>query len=116
MFDMEAHKVLQRVAKIDRALEALPQCTAGDWWCDRGGELHNDPIGSVKLAKYVDGGNPQQRAANRALLSAAKELAEEVRELRELLVRAGRIVGCLRGNVPCELELRQLSADIEARK
>jgi hypothetical protein len=71
-----------RERKIDEAIKALPHSTPGDWWCDDGGELHNDAVGSVKLAKYVSGGNPAQRDANRKILAAARDLAIEVERLR----------------------------------
>jgi hypothetical protein len=76
---------MDKKAKIQAALDALPNATDGDWWIDdHRGEMHNDPIGSVKLAKQVDGGNLKQREANRKVISAARDLAEEVIRLREL--------------------------------
>ena len=41
---------MDKKAKIQAALDALPNATDGDWWIDdHRGEMHNDPIGSVKL-------------------------------------------------------------------
>jgi hypothetical protein len=77
---------MDKKAKIQAAIDALPNATGGDWWIDdHRGEMHNDPIGSVKLAKQVDGGNLQQRDANRKVISAARDLAEEVVRLRGLV-------------------------------
>jgi hypothetical protein len=78
----EERAAAQRSHKIARALEALPLTTPGDWWVDDRGEMHNDPVGNVKLAKCVDGHSLVGRDANRALLSAAQELAYEVIALR----------------------------------
>ena len=78
---------MNRAAKIQAAIDALPHATGGEWWCDHH-ELLNDPIGSVKIAGYVSGMNPQQAEAHRKLLSAAKDLAEEVVRLRGLVKEA----------------------------
>ena len=69
---------------IERALKALPNATGGEWWVDDRGELLSDPVGSVKIAKFVDGANPEQREANKTILAAARELAEEVVRLRRV--------------------------------
>jgi hypothetical protein len=73
-----------RQQKIQAALDALPNVTGGDWWCEETGcgYLFSDPVGNMKIAKYVDGGSVEERAANKSLLSAARELAEEVVRLR----------------------------------
>lgn len=96
MFDMEAHKAAQRVRKINKALEALPQATGGDWGCSASGELLSDPIGSVKIAKYVSGMHAAQAGANRCLLEAARELAEEVVRLRGLVQQLETDIAAIR--------------------
>lgn len=70
--------------KIQAALDVLSLCAPGDWWCDHH-ELLNDAIGNVKIAKYVSGWSQQQTDAHRVLLSAARDLAEEVVRLRKEL-------------------------------
>ena len=69
--------------KIQSAIDALPNAT-GDWWVEeRGcGFLFSDPVGSVNIAKYVDGGSLEEMEANKILLSAARDLAEEVVRLQ----------------------------------
>lgn len=81
-YDHLEHLRKMREHRINEAIKALPESTPGDWWCDGRGEMHNDAMGSVKLAKDVSGGNPPQRDANRKLLSAARDLAIEVERLR----------------------------------
>ena len=46
-------------------------------------------------------------------LEAARELAEEVVRLRELLTKAGHVVGCLQGGVPCEDDIEFIRCSIE---
>jgi hypothetical protein len=63
--------------------------TPGDWWADDRGHIHNDPIGSVKVAK-VDGANVAQAIANARLISSAPDLLEALIELRDwYLVNTG---------------------------
>lgn len=71
--------------KIGAALSCIQDCTPGDWWVDSRGEMHNDPVGLSKLAKFVDGHDVASRSANRMVLAASKELALEVVRLRALL-------------------------------
>lgn len=78
---------MNRATKIEKALSALPQTTPGDWWADDRGDLHSDPMGSVRVASRVDGHSPEERTANRRLIEASRELAEEVLRLRKEVIR-----------------------------
>jgi predicted RNA-binding Zn ribbon-like protein len=106
---------MDKKIKIQAAIDALPNVSGGNWWCEElgCGYLFSDPSGSVKIAKYVDGGSAEERAANKSLLSAARELAEEVLRLRELLTKAGHVVGALQGGVPCEDDIEFIRCSIE---
>lgn len=84
-FNMEDFKKRQRAAKIQAALDALKMTTPGDWWVDDRGELLNDPMGNFKLGRNVGGGAPLWDAANRKVIAASRELAEEVLRLRMLV-------------------------------
>lgn len=85
--------------KIQSAIDALPNATGGNWWIDDRGEMHNDPIGR-KLAKQVDGHSPKSRDANRRLISAARDLAEEVVRLRGGIHEAIETILTLIGGEP----------------
>lgn len=84
-FNMEDFKKRQRAAKIQAAIDAVAMTTPGDWWIDGRGELLNDGMGNFKLGKGVGGGAPLWDAANRKVIAASRELAEEVVRLRALV-------------------------------
>ena len=88
--------------KIQAAIDALPNVTGGNWWCEETGcgYLFNDSVGNVKIAKYVDGGSAEERIANKALLSAARDLAEEVVRLRGGVHAAIETILTLAGGEP----------------
>lgn len=72
--------------KIQRALDALPQTTPGDWWVgDNDWALHNDPMGSVKVARDISGLTKEERKANWRVIETSRELAQEVLDLRNKL-------------------------------
>lgn len=78
---------MNRATKIEKALAALPQTTPGDWWADDRGDLHSAPMGNVRVASRVDGHSPEGRTANRRLIEASRELAEEVLRLRKEVLK-----------------------------
>lgn len=58
--------------------------TEGNWWADERQHIHNDPVGSVKVAK-VSGANFEEAKANAKLISAAPDLLEALVKLLEEL-------------------------------
>ena len=58
--------------------------TEGNWWADDHQHIHNDPIGSVKVAK-VSGANFDEAKANARLISAAPDLLEALEKVLEEL-------------------------------
>lgn len=59
--------------------------TPGNWWADEGGHIHNDLIGTVKVAK-VSGANAEEARANARLISAAPELLDALEKLLPMMV------------------------------
>jgi hypothetical protein len=70
--------------KIQAALDALKMTTPGDWWVDDFSDL-KDGVGEFTIARDVDGSTGAQESANRKVIAASRELAEEVLRLREEL-------------------------------
>lgn len=75
--------------KVEAALAAVEMTTPGDWWVDDRGTLHNDPVGNFCLGRDVGGNSALWGSANRAVISASRELAYEVIRLRTKLKEHG---------------------------
>jgi len=80
--------------KIQAALDAVAMATPGDWLVDDFNDL-KDGVGEFPIARDVGGTTGTQEAANRKVIAASRELAEEVVELRSMLATAGVIVSGL---------------------
>jgi hypothetical protein len=98
--------------KIQAAIDALKMTTPGDWWADDFNDLR-DGVGTFPIARDIGGSTGAQESANRKVIAAARELAEEVVRLRELLTKAGHVVGALQGGVPCEDDIEFIRCSIE---
>lgn len=67
---------MNKQQKIQAALDALPNATGGEWCIGRGGDIFTAMIPGPMVAQNA------MFPADRALISAAKELAEEVVRLQ----------------------------------
>ena len=91
-FNMEDFKKRQRAAKIQAAIDALPNATGGEWrqepWTvvddETGSSVLTGPVGIHRDRKIIVDVNERlpEHAANATLIAASKDLAEEVVRLR----------------------------------
>lgn len=89
---------MNRAAKIQAAIDALPYATGGEWEIDTSRNIRT-PIGTsekhVAMVNYNHSGDSRdvsgdEHSANATLIAASKDLAEEVVRLRGLVKEAYR--------------------------
>jgi hypothetical protein len=73
--------------KIQAALDAVAMTTPGDWWVDEFNDL-KDGVGNFPLARDVGSSADARSEADRKVIAASRELAEEVLRLRALVKKA----------------------------
>ena len=101
---------MNKQQRIQAAIDALPNATGGEWrqepWTvvddETGSSVLTGPAGVHRDRKIIVDVNERlpEHTANATLIAAAKDLAEEVVRLRELLRNGGRITRVVGADMP----------------